>query len=130
MIEKPEERGLVAKVAKDLNINHHTALRLRNSYKETEKILYKKSKENSGPKSSFTTKHNEYLQDLLDNDPQLFSDGIMKSLTEQLKALLSPKSQLHGYIKPTFHTYIKIYYTCIVQISFNSLCCSDCLSFS
>lgn len=89
MIEKPEERGLVTKVANNLNINYRTALRWWNSYKETEEIPYKKSEENSGPKSSFTAKHNEYLQGLLDNYPQLFSDDIMKSLTENLKASLS-----------------------------------------
>lgn len=41
MIEKPEERGLVTKVASDLNINYRTALRWWNSYKETEEIPYK-----------------------------------------------------------------------------------------
>ncbi|GAA5811900.1 hypothetical protein MFLAVUS_005347 [Mucor flavus] len=63
MIEKPEERGLVAKVAK-----------------------------NSGPKSSFTIKHNENLQGLLDKDHQLFSDDITESLTEQFEGFTISKS--------------------------------------
>ncbi|ORE13001.1 hypothetical protein BCV71DRAFT_76391 [Rhizopus microsporus] len=106
-IEKPEERGLVTKVANDLNINYRTALRWWNSYKETEEIPYKKSEENSGPKSSFTTKHNEYLQGLLDNDPQLFSDDIMKSLTEQFEGFTISKSQLNNHLRDTMLITIK-----------------------
>ncbi|KAG2236731.1 hypothetical protein INT48_000729 [Thamnidium elegans] len=34
----------------------------------TEEVVYKKSGQNSGPKSSFTTEHNE----LLGNDPVIF----------------------------------------------------------
>ncbi|CEP13721.1 hypothetical protein [Parasitella parasitica] len=92
MIEKPEERGLVTKVASDLNINYRTALRWWNSYKETEET-----------KSSFTAKHNnEYLQGLLDEDPQLFSaDDIMKSLTEQFEGFTISKSQLNNHLRNT-----------------------------
>jgi transposase len=107
MIEKPEERGLVTKVANDLNINYRTALRWWNSYKETEEIPYKKFEENSGPKSSFTTKHNEHLQGLLDNDPQLFSDDIMKSLTEQFEGFTISKSQLNNHLRNTMLITIK-----------------------
>ncbi|KAG2222431.1 hypothetical protein INT45_009443 [Circinella minor] len=99
MLEKPEERGLVAKVARHLNINYRTALRWWNHYKETEAIPYRKSEENSGPKSSLTTKHNEYLQSLLDNDPQLFSDDIMESLTEQFEGFTISKSQLNNHLR-------------------------------
>ncbi|ORE10964.1 hypothetical protein BCV72DRAFT_220394 [Rhizopus microsporus var. microsporus] len=107
MIEKSEERGLVVKVAKDLNINYRAALRGWNSYKETEEIPYKKFKENNDPKSSFTIKHNEYLQGLLDNDPQLFSDDIMKSLTEQFEGFTISKSQLNNHLRNTMLTIIK-----------------------
>lgn len=108
MIEKPEERRLVAKVANDLNINYRTALRWWNSYKDTEGIpSYKKSEENSGPKSSLTTKHNEYLQGLLDNNPQLFSDDIMKSLTEQFEGFTISMSQLNNYLRNTMLIIIK-----------------------
>ncbi|KAG1474713.1 hypothetical protein G6F56_000181 [Rhizopus delemar] len=88
MVKKPEERGLVAKVANDLNINYRTALRC-------------------GPKSSFTTKHNEYLQGILDNDPQLFSDDIMKSLTEQFEGFTISKSQLSNHLRNTMPITIK-----------------------
>ena len=93
----------MAKAAKDLNINYRTPLRWWNSYKETEEIPYKKSEGNSGPKSSFTTKHNEYLQGLLDNDPQLFSDDIMKSLTKQLEGFTISKSQLNNHLRNTIN---------------------------
>jgi transposase-like protein len=69
MLENPQERGLVAKVARDLNINYRTVLRWWNYYKETEKVAYKKSEQNSGPKSSFTIEYNKYIKELLDNDP-------------------------------------------------------------
>ncbi|CEG84944.1 hypothetical protein RMATCC62417_18685 [Rhizopus microsporus] len=85
MLENPQERGLVAKVARDLNINYRTALRWWNYYKETEEVAYKKPEQNSGPKGSFTTEHNEYIKELLDNDLQLYSDDIINSLTERFE---------------------------------------------
>lgn len=40
---------------------------------ETEEVAYKKSEQNSGPKSLFTTENNEYIKGLVDNDlPVIF----------------------------------------------------------
>jgi hypothetical protein len=72
MLKNPQERRLVAKVARDLNINYHTVLRWWKYYEWTEEVAYKKFEENSGPKSSFTTEHNEYIKELLDNGSQLY----------------------------------------------------------
>jgi hypothetical protein len=71
MLEHPQEHGLVTKVAKDLNINYRTALRWWHYYIET--VAYKKFELNSGSKSSFTTANNEYINKILDDDPQLYS---------------------------------------------------------
>lgn len=46
------------------------------------------------------------------------------------KLFMLKKMQHTWLLKSTFHTYIKIYFTYIIQISFNSLYLSDCLSFS
>lgn len=75
----------MAKVAKDLNINYRTALRWWKCYERTGEVAYKESEQNSGPKSSFTTEHNEYIKELLDNDSQLYSDDIINSLTERFE---------------------------------------------
>ncbi|ORE10386.1 hypothetical protein BCV72DRAFT_314494, partial [Rhizopus microsporus var. microsporus] len=50
---------------------------------------------NSGPKSSFTTEHNEYIKGLLDNGPQLYSDDIINSLTERFEDLLLYQTGFH-----------------------------------
>ncbi|KAI8064108.1 hypothetical protein BDF21DRAFT_347082, partial [Thamnidium elegans] len=51
----------VAKVARDLNINYCIVLRWWKYYQRVEEVVYKKSEQNSDPKSSFTTEHNELL---------------------------------------------------------------------
>ncbi|KAG0735409.1 hypothetical protein G6F57_014291 [Rhizopus arrhizus] len=101
MLENPQERKLVAKVARDLNINYRTALRWWKYYEWTEEVAYKKFEENSGPKSSFTTEHNEYIKELLDNDLQLYSDDIINSLTERFEDFTISKSQLNNHLRNT-----------------------------
>ncbi|ORE01002.1 hypothetical protein BCV72DRAFT_253335 [Rhizopus microsporus var. microsporus] len=90
MLESPQARGIVAKVAKDLNINYCTA---------TEEVAYKKFEENNGPKCSFTTEHNEYIKEQLDNDPQLYSDDIINSLTKRFEVFTISKSQLNNHLR-------------------------------
>ncbi|GAA5807048.1 hypothetical protein MFLAVUS_000398 [Mucor flavus] len=85
MLEQPQECVLVAKVARELNVKYRTALNWWHIYEETEGVPYKNNEKNSGPKSSFTTEHNEYITKLLDNDPQIFADDIINSLTEQFE---------------------------------------------
>ncbi|GAN04156.1 hypothetical protein MAM1_0056c03616 [Mucor ambiguus] len=122
MLESPQEHGLIAKIAKDLNINYRTAVRWWHFYEETEEIAYKKSELNSGRISSFTAEHNKHINELLDNDPQLYSDDIIKSLTEQFEGCKISKAQMNTHLrntmlitikKPTFEpevkTQLKIY---------------------
>ncbi|PHZ12866.1 uncharacterized protein RHIMIDRAFT_236903 [Rhizopus microsporus ATCC 52813] len=101
MLENLQERGLVAKVAKDLNINYRTTLRWRKYYEGTEGVEHKKSEQNSGPKSSFTAEHSEYIKELLDNDPHLYSDDIINSLTERFEDFTISKSQLNNHLRNT-----------------------------
>ncbi|KAG1446980.1 hypothetical protein G6F46_011592 [Rhizopus delemar] len=76
-------------------------------YKETEEVAYKKSEQNSGPKSSFTTEHNEYIKELLDNDPQLYSDDIINSLTERFEDFTISKSQPNSHLRNTMLITVK-----------------------
>ncbi|KAG2207158.1 hypothetical protein INT47_012211 [Mucor saturninus] len=99
MLESLQECGLVAKVVRGLNINYHTALRWWEYYEGTEEVAYKKFEENSGPKSSFTTEYNEYIKELLDNDPQLYPDDIISSLTERFEDFTISKSQLNNHLR-------------------------------
>ncbi|KAI9494113.1 hypothetical protein BDB00DRAFT_871641 [Zychaea mexicana] len=101
MLEQPQERGLVAKVARELNVKYRTALNWWHIYEETEGVPYKNSEKNSGPKSSFTTEHNEYITKLLDNDPQIFADDIINSLTEQFEGFTISKSQMNNHSRNT-----------------------------
>lgn len=107
MIEQPQERGLVAKVARELNVKYRTALNWWHIYEETEGVPYKKSEQNSGRKSSFTTEHNEYVTKLLDNDPQLYADDIINSLTEQFEGFTISKSQMNNHLRNTMLITIK-----------------------
>ncbi|ORE16503.1 hypothetical protein BCV71DRAFT_292177 [Rhizopus microsporus] len=50
MFEQPVKRDVVSKVARDLNINYHTAVGWWHLHNETEDIAYKKSEQNNGPK--------------------------------------------------------------------------------
>ncbi|KAI8050739.1 hypothetical protein BDF21DRAFT_432514 [Thamnidium elegans] len=49
---------------------------------ETGEVLYKKSKINSDPKSSIIAKHEEYIERLIDQDPQLFAKDIIEDLAK------------------------------------------------
>ncbi|PHZ14592.1 uncharacterized protein RHIMIDRAFT_235359 [Rhizopus microsporus ATCC 52813] len=99
MLESPQERGIVAKFAKDLNINYCTALIWWKYYEGAEEVAYKKFEENNGPKSSFTTEHNEYIKEQLDNGPQLYSDDIINSLTKRFEVFTISKPQLNNHLR-------------------------------
>jgi hypothetical protein len=73
MIEVHEERGNITMFARELVIDPRTAERWWKSYKKTGEVPYKKSKINSDPKSSITAKHEEHIERLIDQDPQLFA---------------------------------------------------------
>ncbi|KAI8884498.1 hypothetical protein K501DRAFT_182028 [Backusella circina FSU 941] len=72
MLESLQEHGLIAKFVRDLNINYRTAVGWWHFYEETEEILYKKSELYSYRISSFTAEHSKHINELLDNDPQLY----------------------------------------------------------
>jgi hypothetical protein len=101
MLESPQEHGLVAKVARNLNIKYLTALRWWHIYEETEEIAYKKSEKNSGQESSFTIEHYKYINELLDNNPQLYLDDIIKSLTKRFEGFSISKSQMNTHLRNT-----------------------------
>jgi hypothetical protein len=74
-MENPKEKENITKFAKELLISPRTAERGWKWYEKTRVTPYKKSKNNSGPKSPMTAEH-KYIKDLLDDDPQLFEDMI------------------------------------------------------
>lgn len=78
MMEVPEERGNITMFARELVIDPRTAERWQKSYKKIGEVPYKKSKINSGPKSSITAKHEEYIQRLIDQNPQPFAEDIIR----------------------------------------------------
>lgn len=51
------------------------------SYQETNEMSHKLSKNNVGRPSSFTTEHESYIRELLDKDPQFFSENIIGELS-------------------------------------------------
>lgn len=101
MLEIPQEHGIIAQHARDLNIKYRTALRWGHYYEETEEIAYKKNGKNLGPKSSFTAEHNKYIKELLDSDPQLYSNDLIKSLTERFEGFTFSKAQMNIHLRNT-----------------------------
>ncbi|RCH87088.1 hypothetical protein CU098_004434 [Rhizopus stolonifer] len=91
MLENPQERGLVAKVARDLNTNYRNTLGWWKYYKGTEEVAYKKSEQNKLP----------------DNDPQLYSDDIINNLTERFEGFTISKSQPNNHLQNTIHITVK-----------------------
>lgn len=107
MLESPEERGKVTQYAKELGIHPRTAKRWWDFYKETEEVPYKQSKTNNGAKSSFKVEHEEYIKELLDEDPQLFAEDIIESLTKQFMDFTISKTQLNHHLKNTMLITVK-----------------------
>lgn len=107
MIEVPEERGNITMFARELAIDPRTAERWWKSYKKTGEVPYKKSKINSGPKISITAKHEEYIERLIDQDPQLFAEDIIEDLAKQFEDFSISKSRLNHYLKNNMQITIK-----------------------
>ncbi|KAI7902742.1 uncharacterized protein BX663DRAFT_435005, partial [Cokeromyces recurvatus] len=63
------ERGLATRFARELGIEPCMAQRWWKMYRETEEVPYKKSSISSGPQSSFTDDHNDFLRNLVYDDP-------------------------------------------------------------
>jgi hypothetical protein len=107
MLEQPQKCSLVPKVARELHVKYHTALNWWHIYKDTERVPYKKSEQNNGQKSSFTTEHNEYITKLLDDEPQLYADDVINSLTEQFEGFTISKSQMINHLCNTMLITVK-----------------------
>ncbi|RCI04854.1 hypothetical protein CU098_013265, partial [Rhizopus stolonifer] len=60
-------------------------------------VAYKKSKNNSTPKSTFTAKHEDHIKNLIDNNSQLFADDIIEKLTKQFQEFSISKLQLNHH---------------------------------
>lgn len=72
---------------------------------------YKLSKNNVGRPSSFSTEHETYIRELLDKDPQLYSEDIISELSKEFMGFSISKMQLNHHLrnnilvtakKPTF----------------------------
>ncbi|KAL0097329.1 hypothetical protein J3Q64DRAFT_1630832, partial [Phycomyces blakesleeanus] len=48
-----------------------------------------------GPKSSIATEHSEYMKELLDNDPKLYSDDIIGSLIRRFENCIISRLELN-----------------------------------
>ncbi|KAG1150441.1 hypothetical protein G6F37_011198 [Rhizopus arrhizus] len=107
MIENPEEKGTIVKFAKEFLINPCTVERWWKTYQKTGEIPYKKSKNNSGPKSAFTEEHKDFIKNLLDDDPQIVADDIIEELTKQFQDFSISKPQLNHLLRNTMQITIK-----------------------
>ncbi|KAI8876125.1 hypothetical protein K501DRAFT_279703 [Backusella circina FSU 941] len=107
MIENPEEKGNITRFSKELLINPRTAERWWKTYKKTGEVPYKKSKNNGGPKSTFTAKHEDYIKNLMTDDSQLFADDIIEKLTNQFQDFSISKSQLNHHLRNIMQITVK-----------------------
>lgn len=84
MIEGPMERRKVTLHAKDPRINPLTAMRWWKHY-EIGKVVHKKSQRNPSRPNSFTLEHEQYIQQLVEKDSQLFANDIIDSMTSEFE---------------------------------------------
>ncbi|KAI7899563.1 uncharacterized protein BX663DRAFT_440949, partial [Cokeromyces recurvatus] len=80
-------------------------------YKETGEVIYKKSQRNSDRPNSFTSKHEQHIQHIVEKDLQLCADDITNPLTSQFENFKISRSQMNHHLrnnmlitiqKPTF----------------------------
>lgn len=69
-------------------------------------MRYKKSKDNV-VKSTFTDEHQDYVRELLDEDPQLYAVDIVNDLDEQFMGFTISKMQLNHHLKNTILITVK-----------------------
>ncbi|KAI7900083.1 uncharacterized protein BX663DRAFT_440023, partial [Cokeromyces recurvatus] len=55
---------------------------------------YKLLEKNAGCKSSFTFEHEEYIQNLLDEDSQLYTEDVINNLSKHFMEVSISKTQL------------------------------------
>lgn len=68
---------------------------------------YKLSEKNAGRKSSFTFEHEEYIRNLLDEEPQLYTEDIIDSLSKQFMGFSISKTQLNHHLRNNMLVTIK-----------------------
>ncbi|KAG0747001.1 hypothetical protein G6F57_007204 [Rhizopus arrhizus] len=107
MLEIAEERGRIVRFAKELDVEPRTARRWWKRYQETNEVLYKLSKNNVDRPSSFTTEHETYIRELLDNDPQLYSEDIIGELSKEFMGFSISKTQLNHHLRNNMLVTIK-----------------------
>ncbi|EIE91082.1 hypothetical protein G6F55_000512 [Rhizopus delemar] len=99
MIESATERGIAAKVARSLGIEVREGQKWRKHYRETGGVPYKKSVDNQGRKKKITPEHDQFIRDLVDNDPQIFAEDIVDQLVQQFDNVSISKSHMNNYLK-------------------------------
>jgi transposase len=99
MIEGPVKRGRKAAIARELGVKYITAKRWWEHYEETGEVPYKKSERNIGRPRTFTEEHEEYIQEIVEKDPQLCAVDIIDSLTSKFEDFPISKSQMNHRLK-------------------------------
>jgi transposase len=107
MLESAEERGRIVRFAKELGVEPRTARRWWKRYYETNEVPYKLSKNNVGRPSSFTTEHETYIRELLDKDPQLYSEDIIGEPSKEFMGFSISKTQLNHHLRNNMLVTIK-----------------------
>jgi hypothetical protein len=77
MLESAEEKGRIVKFAKELGIEPRAARRWWERYQKHIKCHINFQKRMPSCTSSFTYKHEAYIRNLLDEDPQLYIEDII-----------------------------------------------------
>lgn len=107
MSESSEERGRIVRFAKDLGVEPRTVRRRWKRYQVTNEVPYKLSKINVGRPSSFTTEHETYIREILDEDPQLYSEDIIGELSKEFMGFSITKTQLNHHLRNNMLVTIK-----------------------
>lgn len=94
-LENAEVRERIIRFAKKLDMEPRTARWWWERSQKEKKVPYKLLENNAGRKSSFTLEHKEYIQNLLDKDPQLYTEDIIESLPKHFMGLSIYKTQLN-----------------------------------
>lgn len=94
-LENAKVREKIIRFAKKLDIEPRTARRWWERSQKEKEVPCKLLENNAGRKSSFTLEHKEYIQNLLDEDPQLCTEDIIDSLPKHFMGLSIYKTQLN-----------------------------------
>lgn len=107
MIEGPVRRGRVAEVARQFGIAYNTANRWWKLYNETCEIPYKKSEKNVGRPSFFSDEHEQHIEEIVEQNPQICADNIIDSLTHKFEGFSISKSQMNHHLRNNMFITVK-----------------------